>query len=480
MKRILSLAFILFAGCSLVVAQTGYNIPITLKPYKNTWIYLGYYYGKVKALQDSTLLDANSKGVFKGKDPLPGGIYFIVSPRKEILFEVLIDKQQQFSILADSASLPNKVVFTGSPDNTLFQTYTSFTNETGKQIGKVNTEFSSAKTAKDSARLREKLKTLTDKMQHYRDSMSAKHPNTFLTTLFQAMKEPVIPPAAQHPGGKYDSMYAYRYYKSHYWDGVSFNDGRLVRTPFFEAKLDKYYKELVVPSPDSINQEVDHMLLYARSNSEMFKFLLVNFVQKYINPQYMGQDAVFVHLFEKYINTGQADFFTQQYKDFMYKRAYSLMANLIGQPAANLEMVDTADNPRPLYDVKSDFIVICFWDPTCSHCKETVPKLDSIYQAKWKNEGVSLYGVMVDGGKDNWKKFINDNKLNGWIHVYQLDSQQKADENAGRPGFRQLYDVYQTPILYLLDKDKRIVAKKLTYQQLDEVIDLKLKNKKSN
>jgi len=34
--------------------------------------------------------------------------------------------------------------------------------------------------------------------------------------------------------------------------------------------------------------------------------------------------------------------------------------------------------------------------------------------------------------------------------------------------------------LYLLDKDKRIIAKKLTYLQLNEVIDLKTKNKKSN
>jgi thiol-disulfide isomerase/thioredoxin len=478
MKRILSLAILLIC-CKLVVAQTGYNIPITLKPYKNTWVYLGYYYGKVKALADSALLDNNSKGVFKGKEPLLGGIYFVVSPRKEILFELLIDKQQQFSISADSATLPNNVVFTGSQENLLFQTYTSFTNQIGNVINRTSKQLSIAKNAKDSTRLKNQLKELTDRMQVYRDSLTAKHPSSFLSALFLAMKEPVIPPASKHPGGKYDSLYAYHYYKSHYWDGVSFNDGRLVRTPFFEAKLEKYYKELVVPVPDSIIEEVDHMLLYSRSNIEMFKFLMVHFVQKYINPEYMGQDAVFVHLFEKYINTGQTEFFTQQYKDFMFKRAYSLMANLIGQPAANLEMVDSLDKPTTLYNVKSDFVVVCFWDPTCSHCKETVPKVDSIYKAKWKKEGVTVYGVMVDGGKDNWKKFINDNKLTDWIHVYQLPSQQSADEAAGKPGYRQLYDVYQTPILYLLDKDKRIIAKKLTYLQLDEVIDLKLKNKKS-
>lgn len=479
MKKTISLACL-----SLLVllskAQTGYNINITLKPYKNSYIYLGYHYGKMKALADSVLLDENSSGTFKGKQPLAGGIYFVVSPRKEILFELLIDKQQNFSIKADSVGLPNSVVFTGSADNTAFQDYTRFANTTGLAINKANTEYATARNSKDSAAITARIKAMADKMQLHRDSIAKKQPNSILTALFLAMKEPVIPPAAKHPKGKYDSTYAFFYFKSHFWDGVSFTDERLIRTPFFEPKLVKYYKDLVSPNADSINREVDQMLLYSRTSKEMYKFLLVHFVQKYINPEYMGQDAVFVHLFEKYINTGQADFFTDQYKDHMTKRAYSLMANLIGQPAANMEMVDTLDKPLPLYSVNSDMIVICFWDPTCSHCKEVVPKVDSIYNAKWKKLGITVYGVMVDGGKDTWLQFIHDKALKNWLHVYQLPSQQKAESDAGKAGFRQLYDVYQTPILYLLDKDKRIVAKKLNYQQLDEVINLKLKTSKSN
>ncbi|AXY76954.1 DUF5106 domain-containing protein [Paraflavitalea soli] len=479
MKKIVSLACLSIL-VTLAQAQTGYNIDITLKPYKNTYIYLGYHYGKMKALADSALLDENSHGVFKGKQLLAGGIYFVVSPRKEILFELLLDKQQNFSIKADSVGLPNSVTFTGSADNTSFQDYTKFANTTGMAIGKLNTEYAAAPNKKDSAAITARIKILSDKMQQHRDSITKKQPESILSALLLAMKEPVVPPAAKHPKGKYDSAYAFYYYKSHFWDGVSLTDERLIRTPFFEPKIDKYYKDLVSPNPDSINHEVDQMLLYSRTNKEMFKFLLVHFVQKYINPEYMGQDAVFVHLFEKYINTGEADFFTDQYKEHMTKRAYSLMANQIGQPAANMEMVDTLNKPLPLYNVKSEMIVVCFWDPTCSHCKEVVPKVDSIYNAKWKKLGVTVYGVMVDGGMELWKQFIHDKGLKNWLHVYQLPSQQMAESTAGKAGYRQLYDVYQTPILYLLDKDKRIVAKKLNYQQLDEVINLKLKNTKSN
>ncbi|MBC7849236.1 MAG: DUF5106 domain-containing protein [Chitinophagaceae bacterium] len=479
MKRI----FLLAVVCCLVIkgmSQSGYSIPVTLKPYKNVYIYLGYHYGSKKAIADSALLDANSKAIFKGSTPLPGGIYFVISPRKEILFEVLIDKEQNFSVIADTATLNKGVVFANTAENALFQQYTVFAAQTGQAIGKAKAELAIARSNQDSVKTSAKLKSLGESMQRYQDSINKKHPSSMLSAMFRALKEPIVPAPSTHPGGKYDSNFAYRYYKSHFWDGVDFGDERLARTPFFEPKLERYFRELVPPNPDSVIREVDHMILYSRGSKEMYKYLMVHFVQKYVNPEYMGQDAVFVHLFEKYINTNQTDFFTAQYKDFMTKRAYSLMANLIGRPAANLEMVDSNNKATDLYDVKADLLVVCFWDPTCGHCKEVVPRVDSMYRAKWKAQGVKIYGVMTEGGKENWTTFINEHKLTDWIHVYQLPSKELEISNAGRASFKQLYDVYQTPLLYLLDKDKRIVAKKLSIEQLDEVITLKLKKSTSN
>ena len=475
------LSCLVFISCLLkAYPQNGYSIHLHLKPYTSGKVYLGYYYGKIKALADSAMLNANSDGVFSGKEKLPGGVYFVVSPNRAILFELLIDSVQHFSVSADMTALPASIVFTGCPDNTVFQTYTRFTSAKGLEIIAAQKELATKRSKADSAAIREKLKSLNGELQQYRASLAAKYPTSLLAALFRLLKEPEVPPAAKQPGGRYDSSFAYRYFKSHYWDGVDFTDPRLTRTPIFEPKLDKYFRELVPPEADSIEREADFMLLQARVNPAMFQYLMVYFVQKYVNPEYMGQDAVFVHLFEKYINTGQTEFFTEKYRKFLNDRAYSLMANLIGEPAANLEMVDTAGKPRPLYGVDAPFIVICFWDPTCSHCKDIVPRLDSIYQAKWKTEGVRIYGVMVDGGREAWLQFIKDHNLTDWIHVYETTAHADSTEKAGQPSFRQLYDVYQTPILYLLDKNKRIIAKKLSYLQVDQVIDLKLRQKKSN
>src|SRR5436305_2812055 len=117
MKSFLMSALFLLCLGSFASAQPGYNIKVNIKPFKKQYIYLGYHYGKKKALADSTIVDENSNGLFTGTKPLNGGIYFIVSPQKQILFELLIDKQQRFSITADTTNLPGSIKFSGSTDN---------------------------------------------------------------------------------------------------------------------------------------------------------------------------------------------------------------------------------------------------------------------------------------------------------------------------------------------------------------------------
>jgi hypothetical protein len=96
-----------------------------------------------------------------------------------------------------------------------------------------------------------------------------------------------------------------------------------------------------------------------------------------------------------------------------------------------------------------------------------------MYRANWKKKNVSIFAVMSETDVDAWKKYINTNQLSGWKHVYQSPERVKADADMQRPSFRQLYDVTQTPTLYLLDNEKRIVGKKLTLEQLNDLLEVK-------
>ena len=194
----------------------------------------------------------------------------------------------------------------------------------------------------------------------------------------------------------------------------------------------------------------------------------------------MGQDAIFVHLFEKYHSKGLSKWLNEKQMETITRRAYMQMANLIGEKAANLELIDSTGKPTPLYDLKADFTIVIFWDPNCGHCKEEVPRIDSIYRATWKKEGVKIYAVLSENEKPAWVKYIKEHNLGDWTHVYQTKEMEKAEADAQKPGFRQLYDVTQTPTLYLLDKEKRIIGKKLSWKQLDEFLQVKIKNNKDN
>lgn len=463
----------------VIFAQNGYGIKVTLRPFKNEYIYLGHYSGKQYPLVDSVKLNDKSEGVFKGSEKLGGGIYIIVYPFRDKFFEILVDKQQHFSVVADTATLIKKKTFTNSPDNILFDKYQQYMSEKGKSIDSAKNGLQTAVTAKDSSNLNDRLKEINTEISQYRKDVIAKYPDNILSVLLHLMEEPQIPPAERHPGGKYDSTFAFRYFKNHYWDGIHFWDDRICRTPasLFEDRLDKYFNTLVFPSADSVNKEIDWMLGYASVSKELTRFLLVKFVNRYLSMKYMWEDAVFVHLFEKYFSQKDYDWLTAQGKKIITDRAYSLMANIMGNPAENIILPDTAGNMQVLYAGTSRFTIVCFWDPTCGHCKETLPRMDSMYRLKWKANGVKIFAVAkeTDGTKKDWLDFIHKQHLEEWTNVYYTKEEEKTRVDAGVPGYSQLYDVQTFPTVYLLDKNKRIIAKKLTWEQTDEILEIKMK-----
>ena len=274
---------------------------------------------------------------------------------------------------------------------------------------------------------------------------------------------------------KEDTLVNYNYYKQHYWDGISFMDERIIRTPFFMPRLERYYREILIQSPDTLIKDIDYRLLLARTCPEMYKLLLNWLTDEYISPKYMGQDAVFVHLFEKYHSKGLTNWLNEIQAETISRRAYMLMSNLLGEQAANLEMIDSTGKSTPLYEVNANYTVLVFWDPTCGHCKQEIPKIDSIYQASWKQHNLTIYAVLTENVKTEWVNYVKEHQLNDWIHVYQTKEMEAAEVAAQKASFRQLYDVTITPKLYLLDKDKRIIAKGLDWKQMNDLLEIKWK-----
>ena len=470
------LAFLAMITLSLHVAgKDGYTIKVHFTDAKDSLVYLCHYYGKNTTVfkDDSARLNSNGEATFKSEKKIIGGIYMLLFADKSASMEMILLNGDNFSLEVAKANIYKTANFKGVTENIDFYGYQLFLVDYGKSYQKLESDLSNAKTKADTTviqnRMREKGKELTG----FRKSYIGKKPQSFLAKIFNAVEEPEIPTVLPIlPDGKKDSSYPRLYYKTHYWDKFDLHDDRLIYTPLYERKLDDYMTKLVIPVPDSVIHEADSLLKVAEGHDEMFKYTLWYLTRWTETSKIMGLDEAFVYLVENYYMRGKATWIDSAQLAKYIKRAGDIAPNMIGKSAMDVRMLDSSNlKVIPLSSVKADYTVLIFWSPTCGHCQKEMPKFDSLYHAVLKKYNVKMYAVEADNETEKWKTYINEHNLSeGWIHVHDPKRTTK---------FRDFYDVYSTPTIYLLDENKVIRGKRIDYTNLLGLVEWLERKKKS-
>ena len=459
-----SISTVIFAGNT-----EGYNIKITAKGLKEgTVCLLANYYGDKQYIKDSAIANANGEVVFKGTEKYPQGIYLFV-PRNKRYFDFVMDEGQNFSLETDTLDYVKYMKIKGSDENKYFYDFQTFMAEKQKQIEPLRDLLKKSKDNKDSSKLiQDKMSAIDTDVKKYKTNFIKNNPKAFVAKLFKAMEDPEIPEAPLLANGKKDTTFGFRYYKTHYFDNIDFSDDRMLRTPIFDTKIKTFLDKMTVQIPDSINVSVDYLIEKSKANKEVFKYIVWWITSTYETSKIMGFDAVFVHVVEKYYNKKQTYWVdsTQLYK--ITNRAQVLKPLLLGKKAPEISMQDSTGKYVSLSNLKSKYTVLIFWDHGCGHCKKEIPKLAELYK-KIKTKGVQVYAVETEDKPEEWKKFIQENQLN-WINVIELDTYRRAVT-------KQIYDIYSTPVIYLLDENKIIKAKRIDTEQVGSFIDYLEKEK---
>ena len=430
-------------------AKDGYNITIKINGHKNQKVLLGYYFGDKQYVKDSGVTDATGKVVFKGKGKIQGGIYLIASSDKRLLFDFVVT-ETEFTLETDTIDYTGNMKIKGSPENEVFFAYSKYTNQMGAEATEVERKMKAAKAEKDTAserKYRDELRGYDKKVTEYRKNVSIAHPDYLMSKIFKMMEDVYVPPAPILPNGRKDSLFQYFYFRDHYFDNFDFNDDRIVYTPIFHPKLESYILKLVVQIPDSIIKAADALINKAKGNKEISKYCIYWITNHYESSEYMGMDAVFVHMALTYYTDKNLTPWVEDALRFkITDRGQTLNYNLIGKVGQNLNMPDTNGIYQSLYNVKAEYTVLLFWDANCGRCKEEVPKLLELYKAQnatinLKGKKVEVFAVGMTPEPKEWKKYIHEHKL-PWINVHDPNHESN---------FRKFYDVYSTPVIYLLD-----------------------------
>ena len=362
MRLVFSLFLVLAAAFNL--QAQGYKLDFKVAGLQDTTVFLGYYYGESTYRSDTARVDKNGSFTFTGKTTLPQGVYLLILKKgKEMVkaFDIVMGSDQTFALETSTEDFIGKMKVSGDVDNKLFFEHMVFNMERGKEAEpfiKVLQDSSIAESNKKEAR--EGYQNISKKVMTYQDDIIAKNPTTVTARIIKANKPIEIPDAPLLPSGEPDKSFGYKYYKKHYFDNFDVSDDALIRMPrpFYLEKLKDYLDKMVVPSPDSLIKEIDALAAKARKNQETYKYLVWQSLFKYQNPEIMGQDAIFVHLYDKYFASKEMDFWINaKTKQDLKTRADQLRLSLIGMTAPNLIMQDINKKPRNMYDIKSKYTV---------------------------------------------------------------------------------------------------------------------------
>lgn len=492
-KNLLAFVFI-FSLFSFVKAQNGYDIRINFKGCKDTMAYLVKYTWDQQFITDTCKNVKNGVVVFKGKKNIDKGVYTFVSQSKSIYFDFFINENKKFVINADADNIVNTLQSVGNKENEQFFSYIKYITNKNKDFNNIR-EQTKGKSKEDSTKfVNEKLKQLNDEVKSFEASFMQKCKGTFLYDVLnlKTEKEPTEIPKAKN--GRPDSVYQYYYYKNHFFDGIDFKDERIIRTPFFDDRIKKYYENVIMMHPDTVISEIDKVLAKCNKDSVIYNSLVGYFTYKYEQSKIMGFDKVFVHVADKYIISGNAKkVYTEETTKKIKERVDILRNLLLDAKVAELYMIDTTygkqvmkmgfdtaktsksvtdlyyknvDKLTPmfktLYSVNAKYTVLVFWASDCGHCQTELPKLqENLNQIKGEID-FKVFAVQTKDDFDDWRKFIIKNKLD-FINVFDPIHLNNLKER---------FDIYSTPVIYILDKEKRIKAKRLSADQTLDMLKL--------
>lgn len=290
---------------------------------------------------------------------------------------------------------------------------------------------------------------LVELQKDYNDSLlvlSDADPEMLSSSIISTYREPVFDPK-ENPDLD-------EFMRENYLEPISFDDPRLLNSPVITNKILTYLSFFRIQSAQQEEQEeafiqaVDNIMAEVSYNEELYDFVLNYLIDGF---ERFKMERVLVHIADNHL-TGECK---TENEEIVKERldAYKRMAE--GNKVPDINLLDPFDVPHRLSDVTSDRILLIFWSSECPHCTNLMPRLNKWYKEE-KNSSLEVYAVSIDKSRADWEEFVLLNELE-WINVYDPDGWESK--------ISRQYNLYATPTMFLLDSNREILAKPVTFRE---------------
>ena len=135
-----------------------------------------------------------------------------------------------------------------------------------------------------------------------------------------------------------------------------------------------------------------------------------------------------------------------------------------GKPSPDFKGVDVNGKEYTLADFRGKYVYIDVWATWCGPCRQEIPYLKKLDE-DYKDAQIVFLSLSVDQDKAKWEKMVKEQSMSGvQLHIGQNSS------------FQQAYKIEGIPHFILLDREGRIIDKKMTRPSMDEVTRERIEN----
>lgn len=451
---------VMMAGFYATSFAQGHNLRFMIEGLSDTTVYLGYYFGESTYLKDTAEVDVTGCFSFKGDEKLNEGYYFIVLDKNR-LFDFIVGDNGDFYISTSTDDYYPNMKVEGDLQNKIYLQNMLFNADRNEEaMPFITTLRDSASSDSEKTQARSELAKINEKVMKYQQEIINKYPSLLISRVFKSHRKPDVPEA---PAGTDKREFGYRYLKNNYWNNFDLGDPALLRvySPIYKEKLELYFDKMVVPDADSVMKEINKLAQSAKATEDTYKYFIWMLTLKYQKPRLMGLDEVFVGLVDTYFESGEMDFWVNdQMKLNLKESADRIRLSLVGNTAPNMIMMDKDNKMRSMYAIPNQFTVVYFFDPDCGHCKKETPILKNFYDET--KHDVEVFAVSADTSMAKMKNYIQENKLE-WITV--------NGPRTSTGSYHKSYDATSTPMIYVINEDKKIIGKELRSAGLEKFLD---------
>jgi thiol-disulfide isomerase/thioredoxin len=279
------------------------------------------------------------------------------------------------------------------------------------------------------------------------EEYSLEYPGTYASRIIKVYRTPFLE-------GTWTEMERVLYMREHFFDGLDFDDKLLLNSNIYTKKIIDYLSLYRNPNLVQSEQEylfieaVDKILSSTNKDRDVYGFILNYLVKGFEKFKF---EKVLTHIADNWLGENcETD-----NRTLLLKRVESYRKMAPGNIAPDIVLEDINGNLTALSESGHDFTLVLFWASWCPHCKSMIPELKEWYE-KERDIDMEIMAISIDTSKTEWQKVITDNKLS-WINCNDLsgwDGKAAID-----------YNIYATPTMFILDRNRKILAKPVTFYE---------------